>query len=79
MKEAPNEPQTVVCRDIMECIDHLFERPRGEYVDYEPFEILGTKGEGRIYHQLSHGRLWNEFQVRLHLPSIDPSLIGFTT
>jgi hypothetical protein len=63
----------------MECIDHLFERPRGEYVDYEPFEILGTKGEGRIYHQLSHGRLWNEFQVRLHLPSIDPSLIGFTT
>lgn len=63
MKEAPNEPQMVVHRNIMECLDHLFERPRNGLVDFEPLELVGTKAEGRIYHQLSHGYLWNEFQV----------------
>ena len=66
MKEAPNEPQTVVHRNILKCVDYLFERPRTSGVDFEPVEILGSKGEGRIYHQMSHGHLWNEFQVCGH-------------
>ena len=36
MKEAPIEPQMVVHRNILECVDYLFERPCTSGIDFEP-------------------------------------------
>jgi hypothetical protein len=65
LKDTPNEPQTILYRNPQECADFLFQNPayRG-HMDYAASEIFGNGDEGRIYHEMSSGLVWNELEVR---------------
>lgn len=64
LSEIPNEPYSLVYRDIHEVIDYLFGNPTfaGE-MDYVPVEIYEADRKTRVYHEFCTGSLWWEAQV----------------
>lgn len=64
LPEIPDEPQTLIYRDINEVVDFLFGNPTfaGE-MDYIPKQVFEEDGKTRVYHEFSTGSAWWDAQV----------------
>jgi len=69
LDDAPNEPQTLHYRDVVECAEYLLANPTfSEGMLFEPMRLFEADGITRFYHEMNTGEVWNELQVRsLHL------------
>lgn len=63
LPDAPNEPQTLYSRNIIECAHFLFENPTfAGSMDYAHRRVTDEKGK-QIYNEMATGDDWKEIQV----------------
>ena len=63
LPDAPEEPQVLYYRDIIECAKYLFQAPEFDgHMDFSPRRSRNEKGD-IVYHEMSTGEDWHELQV----------------
>jgi hypothetical protein len=66
LPDAPNEPQILFYRDILECSDHLQNNPSFSKVwDYQPISLTYSDTNTHVFHEPNTGKLWWKYQVCL--------------
>lgn len=60
LHDAPEEPQRLYYRDIIECAEYLFQTPEFDgHMEFSPH----CANENIIYHEMNSGSDWHEIQV----------------
>src|SRR6266849_4574052 len=63
LHDAPEEPQILYYRNIIECAEFLFQSPEFEgHMDFSPHHAY-DENEDAIYHEMNTGEDWHEIQV----------------
>ena len=72
LPEIPNEPLTLMSRDLNDVIDYLYSNPSfSDDMDMVPYQIYESDGKSRVYHEIMSGDLAWEYQVLLNMTCQD--------
>ncbi|KAF8344024.1 uncharacterized protein EI90DRAFT_2879718, partial [Cantharellus anzutake] len=64
LPDAPNEPQTLWYRDIVECAAFLYGNPAiQDCMNYEGLRVFEPDGKTRVYHEFMTGEIMANLQV----------------
>ncbi|KAF9502945.1 hypothetical protein BS47DRAFT_1310452, partial [Hydnum rufescens UP504] len=68
LKDAPNEPQTLLYQNPVECADQLFQNPSfKDCMDFAPKWVYKTNGMTRLYHEMASTGNWHAEQVHYYI------------